>query len=328
MRSRIPELTVAIGLVALGAPIVSAQSAQRVQMRFQAMDRNNDGRIQRSEWRGSTRSFEVHDWNGDGVLAGDEVRQGARRQPRSWDEVDFGSSQQEYEFDDWTLRGFEALDHNRDNRISADEWHFDRESFRRADHNRDNALSRAEFLDENPMDDDRSDRFQYLDANNDGRISKAEWHGTAERFAALDDNRDGVLTAAELRGGNEPPPDLFTSIDVDRDGSISRQEWHWSLRSFQDRDSNRDGQLSRGEFTGSEPPVSRSSTYRAGYDRGVVEGRQAGQEDKAINRWDLEGQRELEQADSGYHAGLGPRAEYQAGYREGFRRAYKEGFGA
>ena len=48
-------------------------------MRFQAMDLNRDGRIAREEWVGSDRSFVNHDWNGDGVLSGDEVRAGAQR---------------------------------------------------------------------------------------------------------------------------------------------------------------------------------------------------------------------------------------------------------
>ena len=42
--------------------------------------------------------------------------------------------------------------------------------------------------------------------------------------------------------------------------------------------------------------------------------------------WDLEGQRELEQADSGYQPQMGARTDYQAGYRESFRVAYREGF--
>ena len=55
------------------------------------------------------------------------------------------------------------------------------------------------------------------------------------------------------------------------------------------------------------------------------EGIQAGKEDKPRG-WDLEGQRELETADSGYQASMGDRAEYQAAYRLGFRRGYREGF--
>ena len=46
--------------------------------RFGGLDRNGDGRISRDEWRGSERSFEVHDWNNDGVLSGDEVTRAIR----------------------------------------------------------------------------------------------------------------------------------------------------------------------------------------------------------------------------------------------------------
>lgn len=48
-------------------------------MRFRGMDRNRDGVIERSEWRGSETSFEQHDWNHDGRLSGDELRPGAPR---------------------------------------------------------------------------------------------------------------------------------------------------------------------------------------------------------------------------------------------------------
>ena len=48
-------------------------------MRFRGLDRNNDGKITRDEWRGNDVSFRVHDWNRDGVLSGIEVRPGATR---------------------------------------------------------------------------------------------------------------------------------------------------------------------------------------------------------------------------------------------------------
>jgi hypothetical protein len=82
------------------------------------------------------------------------------------------------------------------------------------------------------------------------------------------------------------------------------------------------------EFRGTAQAEStQSPAYRAGYDRGLTEGRQAGHEERVNNRaWDLEGQTELEQADSGYNPSLGPRADYQAGYREAFRRGYREGW--
>src|SRR4029453_11932280 len=174
-------------------------------------------------------------------------------------------------------------------------------------------LSRAEFLGEDSQDDDRGDRFDYLDTNNDGRISRAEWHITAERFDALDDNRDGFLTRAEVRGTSDPPPDLFTSVDVNRDNRISRDEWHWSRPSFDSRDDNRDGFLTREEFGDSSSSATKSQAWTQGRDRGLIEGRQAGKEDKQLrNAWDLEGQRELETADAGYEGRFGSKTDYQA----------------
>ena len=274
--------TVLVTAIAISGSAFAAQGRGRGNVRFKEMDRNGDGRITRAEWRGSARSFDVHDWDGDGILSGDEVRQGAERKARGRAEEDFVSADREFTFEDWTVRGFRTLDHNGDNRIAADEWHFAREGFRRVDHNRDGVISRGEFLNENSIDDDRDDRFQFLDENQDGRIARAEWHGTADRFAAMDDDRNGFLTANEMYG-DEPPADLFSSLDINRDGSIARQEWHWSLPSFDQRDVNRDGRLSRAEFAGADALAARSQTYRAGYERGGLEGRQAGTEDRSRN---------------------------------------------
>jgi hypothetical protein len=47
--------------------------------RFGGLDRNDDGRITWNEWNGSRRAFDVHDWNNDGVLSGDEATQATRR---------------------------------------------------------------------------------------------------------------------------------------------------------------------------------------------------------------------------------------------------------
>ena len=332
------QMLAAFGVVLLSATAASAQGrargqdkAPQTQMRFFEMDSNHDGRVTRAEWRGSAQSFAVHDWNNDGVLSGDEVRVGGVRAGNGNRDGDFTGADREYPFDDWSARGFSALDHNRDNRITRDEWHFDVESFRRADHNRDGAVSRSEFLNEGnaATDDDRDDRFAFLDANEDALVSRAEWHGSRQSFDSLDDNHDGYISRIEMRG-KDAPADLFSSIDVNHDGTIRIDEWHWSRTSWDARDTNRDGRLTRDEFLGASAPTAqtrRSNAYRAGFERGTTEGRTAGRDDKRANwGYDLEGQRELEQADSGYQAGLGSRAEYQAGYRDGFRRAYPDGY--
>jgi Ca2+-binding EF-hand superfamily protein len=214
--------------------------------RFRGMDRNSDGVITRDEWRGSAQSFRVHDWNGDGVLSGAEVRTDARRDGR-YDQRDYDQDQDDWY--DWNDDGFTALDHNRDGRISANEWHFDRQSFWRADRNGDGVLSRSEFVASN-LDDDRNDRFEYLDADNDGRIERNEWHGSEAAFNSLDRNRNGVLSRAEVAGeaAAVARPDTFASIDYNRDGVINRDEWHWSRGSFDARDADGNGVLSRREY--------------------------------------------------------------------------------
>jgi hypothetical protein len=96
--------------------------------RFRGMDRNNDGVITASEWRGNQNAFRVQDWNGDGVLSGEEVRVGGRRDARRADDYNF-----------------DALDVNRNNRIERREWQARLDQFNALDVNRDNFLTRDEI---------------------------------------------------------------------------------------------------------------------------------------------------------------------------------------
>jgi Ca2+-binding EF-hand superfamily protein len=235
--------------VALTAGSAGAGEQQRgAQMRFQGMDENRDGRIARGEWRGSDQSFRRHDWNGDGVLSGDEVRPGASRQAV---EEDYDQTRRP-EFRNWTERGFTNLDRNRDGRIQRTEWFYDREGFIRADVDDDGVLTRAEFLGSD-VDADREDRFEYLDANNNGRVERSEWHASRDAFEWLDRNDDGVLSRTEVVGDDaEQQSDLFGGLDSNNDDAITSDEWQWSRRSFAQQDQNGDGRLSRRELTNAE----------------------------------------------------------------------------
>jgi Ca2+-binding EF-hand superfamily protein len=212
-------------------------------MRFRGLDRNGDGVITRSEWRGSARSFDVHDWNGDGVLSGAEVLTGNRQAQQDPAEYEPG----DLEFRNWTRAGFQALDHDGNSRITLDEWHYAPADFWRADRNRNNSLELTEFLAED-FDDDRGDRFQFLDTNRDGRIAPAEWHSTRTAFEWLDVDRNGYLTRDEVDGESPGEWDRFDSVDIDNSETVSLREWHWSRASFDRLDTNRDGVLSRLEF--------------------------------------------------------------------------------
>jgi Ca2+-binding EF-hand superfamily protein len=222
--------------------VTNAEAQGRI--RFAAMDANGDGRITREEWRGSDTSFKVHDWNGDGVLSGDEVRVGPQRR---------GNIEEDFQPDrlvlrDWSPARFSSIDRNRDGRITRSEWFYDLEGFARADRNRDNVLTRAEFLG-GEIDDDRDDTFVNLDMNRNGRIERSEWHGSRDAFEWMDRNNDGTLSRAEVVGEEAATgTDLFASLDTNRNGVVERSEWHWSRVSFNGRDRNNDGVLSRSEL--------------------------------------------------------------------------------
>ena len=169
-------------------------------------------------------------------------------------------------------------------------------------------------------------RFRAMDRNHDGVITRAEWQGSDESFRHLDRNGDGILSGDEVRVAQGADiVNVFALVDLDGNGKVTAQEWR---QAFTQLDVNRDGVLTEDEFRPRSAPPALTRAFQAGRERGLNEGRQAGREDRDLRGvWDLEGQRELEQADAGYRSELGPRDQYQAGYREGFRKGYAEGFG-
>jgi Ca2+-binding EF-hand superfamily protein len=324
-------------------PVLAGQAQQRQR----GMDADRDGVITRAEWRGTAESFNERDTNRDGVISGNEVRASVRTSTAAED-----ARRRE-------ATAIAAMDTDRDGAITRAEWRGSPEGFRVQDANRDGVLSGGEVPaaappvpTEETARRREATRFAGMDTDTDGVITRAEWRGGTQSFRQHDTNRDGVLSGAEVRDTDAQNPALtaeetrrreaiaerFTRADRNRDGRIAKDEWMGNAGAFSRMDRNTDGNVSREEFSDSAGEFAMATSgerrpspaYQAGHAKGLSEGRDAGKADRGLSargNWDLEGQRELEQADSGYEERLGPRAEYQSGYRAGFRLGYSEGFG-
>lgn len=164
-------------------------SVSSAQMRFADLDRNHNGMIERNEWRGSPRSFAIHDWDGNGVLSGDEVRAGAVPPSSSLEAQDYNMSAGDR---------FSYLDVNNNGYIDRNEWDGSLDTFYQLDRDNDGRITRAE------LNNGRRSNFAALDANGDGRIALGEWQWSHRSFDDMDTNHDGVITRDEFRSGAVP----------------------------------------------------------------------------------------------------------------------------
>jgi len=92
--------------------------------RFDALDRNRNGRIERREWTGTAAEFDRLDTNRNNLLTPDELSVGTTSA---------------------TGNDFRSLDLNRDGRLTIEEWNWNRRSFERQDTNGDGVITPNEF---------------------------------------------------------------------------------------------------------------------------------------------------------------------------------------
>ncbi len=103
--------------------------------------------------------------------------------------------------------GFTRMDRNADGMISRGEWKRDDATFTRLDLDHNDMLTRAEAQQAWSNGDWRdgkgkkNKRFNGMDTNNDGAITRNEWRGNDNSFRQHDRNGDGVISGDEMRGG-------------------------------------------------------------------------------------------------------------------------------
>jgi Ca2+-binding EF-hand superfamily protein len=96
--------------------------------------------------------------------------------------------------------------------------------------------------------------FANLDGDHDGKVSRAEWKGSAVAFAMLDTNGDGTLSGDEMQPSSQAAPagpgpaDTFAQLDADHNGRLTGKEWPAGTSEFDRMDHNHDGAVSKDEF--------------------------------------------------------------------------------
>ena len=174
--------------ITLAAAILASATTAHAQMRFQGMDTNRDGVITRAEWRGNDSSFRNQDWNGDGILSGDEVRTGARRQT-NWSQ-DWNRDGRVDNLDSQIAQRFRGYDMNNDNRVARSEWPGDAAPVHAARHEPrripvDAGIHPGRRLHARSQGGP-SYRFSNIDMNNDGWVTRNEWNMGSADFTRLD----------------------------------------------------------------------------------------------------------------------------------------------
>lgn len=147
------------------------------------------------------------------------------------------------------------MDADGDGFVTQEEW---QRIFANHDQNGDLRLSQNE-IDSIPIEGNdytvpdsnqgRLAAFERLDSNRNNVIDSSEWPGKNKDFGYLDANQNGSLSREEFlsRNGrfwNQP----FENLDFDADGIIARSEWLDSEKSFDRLDRDGNGVIERREF--------------------------------------------------------------------------------
>lgn len=150
---------------------------------FERIDANKDGQVTRAEAQTAAQTlFERLDTNKDGVVTSKEGEDGAHR----------------VALDELQAR-FKLIDVNSDAKLTLEESKLPPRMFARLDKTGDKALTLEEYQVVSEFGPKGEIAFKKADQNGDGKVTREEGAQAAlSRFDHVDANHDGVITRAEL----------------------------------------------------------------------------------------------------------------------------------
>lgn len=233
----------------------------------------------------ATKSFDQHDRDGNGTVAGEEV-------PKGWlDAFDLDGDDRVARSEFLEIRthavlerahplrhdraratqALRSFDRDMDGVVTMEEYPGDRNTFKRHDRNKDEKLdwpellrmARAELSDfrKRMKSPGRRDFLELFDLTGDRNVARAEYDGPSRAFAKYDTDGDGTVTYYELypdrmrmamesmernRAAAEDV-DVIESMDADDDGRVSREEFKGTDAAWMRLDRNKDGWISQSD---------------------------------------------------------------------------------
>jgi Ca2+-binding EF-hand superfamily protein len=248
---------------------------------FDTYDANQDGKVTKDEFTGDAEVFALLDKDGNGVVTLEELGLPADYKPNvlpkpTEEPMPDGKAAGLEE----RLRKFraeiEAMDKDKDGRVSREEYTGKKIPFEYADRNKDGYLTMEDLRGgvgagkggkgAGKLVEEAMARFKESDKDGDGRIAKTEWIGAPDRFAQLDKDADGFVTREEflasMRGGDGPPGGAFKGgkpgrtlerFDKNGDGKVTRDEFPGPDEAFREQDKNGDGAITPDEVPMGRP---------------------------------------------------------------------------
>ncbi len=260
---------------------------------FQKLDKNGDGKLTASEIpEDQARFFERlvrrGDKNSDGELTRDEFDQANKPEERPNVSLNNGPTGEQARAE--ARQRFEMLDRNKDGKVTLEEVP---EQFRDRikplfDRSGKTELTFEEFTRQalGGARPDPAELFKRLDANSDGKLTKAElpaefkerWAGALERLGKDEITQDEFVQIAqrmaEVRGGQPGegrplgnPEEIFSRMDTNGDGKLTINEAPERARQmleglFRRAGKEREGSLSKEEFVKNFPAGPREGERR------------------------------------------------------------------
>ncbi|MES2057050.1 MAG: EF-hand domain-containing protein [Pseudomonadota bacterium] len=165
-------------------------------------DTDNDGTVSRAEYMAQAEArFARMDANGDGQIAGDEMRRPGRMAAAGGDAA---APITKAAYLAKAAERFARMDTNGDGKISADEMQAMRDTMSARRGAMNGQPTTPDAAAGGPRGDHRAKTLQRIDTNGDGRISRDEMRVQDDkRFAKLDANGDGFIDQGEMEAGRD-----------------------------------------------------------------------------------------------------------------------------